>query len=505
MQVTLISPYPSLEAFGLRTLSACLKAEGCRVQMVFLPQPFNRRYEPGLLREVAELSRESAYVGLSLMTNFFDNAVQITQSLKQDRGLTVLWGGTHPTVRPEECLDYADVVCLGEGEETVVELTRRLAQGRPYQDVDGLWFRTEAGIVGNPVRPLIQDLDALPFPDYDYEGHYLAWGGRLRPMTPGLLQEQLGGVYTTMASRGCPFGCAYCFNNALNKMYPRQRVVRKRSVENLIAELRLAKERLPFLERIKLDDDAFFLVFSLDEIREFSQEYRRLIGLPLAITGISPSTLTREKLSFLVEAGLSFARLGIQTGSERTRKLYNRQQSNEGILEAARIIHEFADRTQPPQYDIILDNPWESEADLVETLRFLAGLPVPYRLCTFSLDFYPGTELYEKARQEGLVKDDLEQVYRHDYLSCRPTYLNRLFFLLDEYAAQGRAIPERRMALLTSPILRKLGLSRLLYRAARLWISHRAVRLRYMLREGARDLRRGDWRRIRRYLGRGRA
>ena len=86
--------------------------------------------------------------------------------------------------------------------------------------------------------------------------------------------------------------------------------------------------------------------------------------------------------------------MGIQSGSERTKGIYHRRHSNEQILKSARIISEFNDDVDEIMYDIILDNPWEADAELAETLMFLTSLPVPYTLNLFSLSFYPATELY---------------------------------------------------------------------------------------------------------------
>ena len=76
MKITLISPYPTLQAFGLRTMSACLKREGHDVNILFLPKRFEKKYEDKVLDEVVELSKKSDLIGISLMTNFFDTAVQ---------------------------------------------------------------------------------------------------------------------------------------------------------------------------------------------------------------------------------------------------------------------------------------------------------------------------------------------------------------------------------------------------------------------------------------------
>ena len=449
---------------GIRILSACLKREEYDVQVIFLPGDFTDKYEDTVLDEVVKLSVSSDLIGITLMTNFFDKAVQITQKLKESLSIPVIWGGIHPTIRPEECLDYADIVCRGEGEESVVELVRKMEKGQNYYNVKGMEFKVNGKIVKNQIRPLIRDMDSIPFQDYTYDEHYILSEGYIRKMDEMVLKKYLGGAYEIMATRGCAYGCAYCCNNTLNELHSNQRIVRKRSIDNIIKELMWVKKKLPFIECIKFDDDHFF-TYTLKEIKEFCNEYKKNIGLTMHITGAHPNTISREKLSLLVDADLVFIRIGIQTGNERTKKLYGRNQTNRKVEEAVRIINSFRNKIRLPQYDIILDNPWEVDEDLIKTLMFLTKLPAPYYLELLSLTFYPETQLYEKAKREGIIHDDLEEVYRKpEYHTCKKHYLNGLFFLLKEYVQRGENIPTKTMFLLTNRVLRKLKISWLLYK-----------------------------------------
>jgi len=358
------------------------------------------------------------------------------------------------------------MVCIGEGEEALVELVRKMEKGEDYHDVEGIWFREGGGIRKNAIRPFIQDLDGLPFPDYDVETQYALIDGALQRVTDELLRRTLGPYYMTLTTRGCPYRCTYCWNHTINRMHPGEKVVRKRSVADVIQELEDVRRRFPFVRMICIDDDAFFLR-DLEEIKAFSVRYKERVGLPLWVTGATPSTLTRGKLASLVEAGLCSVRMGIQSASPKTRALYARNHSNEQILRAAEVIDEFRHRIREPQYDVILDNPWEKEKDVVCTLKLLAQLPVPYRLFLFPLTFYPGTDLYEKAQREDLRAEDEEERSRERHHRVRNTYLNRLFFLLDERASQGKRISPRMMRWLTSPWLGKIGLSQAVYTRVR--------------------------------------
>ena len=109
-------------------------------------------------------------------------------------------------------------------------------------------------------------------------------------------------------------------------------------------------------------------------------------------------------------------------------------------------------------YDIILDNPWETDEDIIETLIFLSKLPTPFEVSGFSLVFFPGTALYRKAKEEGIVKDDLNDVYRKYFREPKKTYFNALFFLLKNYCVVGVGISPKLMYYLTHKMTRRLHL-----------------------------------------------
>ncbi len=506
MNITLLCPY-HIQGFGIRTLSSCLKKEGHNVKLVFLLEHFLNNYNDKNLENIINLCRGSDLVGISVMTHFFDTAVKITEELKKKLKIPILWGGIHPSIRPEECLDYADMVCLGEAEETIIELTEKIKLKKNFYSTKGMWLKKGEEIIKNQLRPLIYDLDSIPFQDIDYKNHYVLTKGQIIKINEkGLIgymkgETKTGNVYITMATRGCPFSCTYCYNNVFNKIYSGHKIVRKRSVSNIIKELIEMRIKLPFVDYIKFDDDSFFF-YNLEEMKDFCEKYKENIGLPLIITGATPLTLTREKFLLLLDAGLMSIRIGIQTGSERVRReIYKRYYSNQQIENSVRMINEFKDKINLPSYDIILDNPWESDEDLVESLIFLSKLPAPYTLNIFSLVFFPETELYHKAKEEGIMTNDLNEVYRRYYYDCKKTYLNKLFFLLDLYTTEGGRVSPKTMFLLTNKRLRKTGLSYLLYYLLSIrHIPKKARRVEYLIRECIDDIINGKLSRIDRYL-----
>jgi anaerobic magnesium-protoporphyrin IX monomethyl ester cyclase len=443
MLVTLISPFQSITSLGIRSLSAYLRRAGFRTQVVFLPlsgstgwydQDAVDHYEPGVIESLRDVCAGSDLIGVTLMTESYLAAAHLTAGLKP-LGIPIAWGGIHPTARPAEALEHADIVCLGEGEEALLELVQRMAAGRSYTDVQNFWFRCDGQIIRNAVRPPIADLNSVPPYDYDIDGHFVLDGDTIVPMTPSLLRKYMARdlgplkdkiLYRTMVTRGCPHNCTYCCNNVLHNLYGKRTFMRKRSPEHVIDELRAVRQHMPFVGSIYFVDDTLFALTE-KELQRFSELYREHIGLPFACFG-SPATIAEPKMRLLVDAGMVRIGMGIETGSERTLDMYQRHVNHTQVLRAAATINRFRDRIQPPRYDIITDNPWESLSDQLATFDLLNQLPRPFRILSFSLTLYPGTELHDRARREGLLGDEREQVLTKNYWFTAASYTNLLYY-----------------------------------------------------------------------------
>lgn len=450
MKITLISPYTDITSFGVRTLSAYLKQNGHKVQLIFLPDPYGddlifgvQRYPKETLAAVAELSRQSDLIGVSVMTNFFDGAAQITRELKNQLPTPVIWGGVHPTIRPEESLAHADMVCIGEGEEALLALVNRVSEGLDYLQTPNIWFKQNGDIIENALLPLPKDLDVFPIPDYSMADHHILIDDRVVPLTHemtkamlshGTVSAYLGRTgYQTMTSRGCPYGCAYCINSTINKIYGRKGKLRWRSVQHVMAELKWVRSHMPYIDYIWLSDDEF-MARKIGDLREFARQYKEKIGLPFSCL-VSPLSVTEEKMALLVDAGLVYVQMGVESASPRMQEIYNRKHMpNARMMKAVRIINKFKDRMVPPSYDFLIDAPYETLDDKIDSLRFISNIPKPYRLQPFVLILYPGTQLYLMAKRDGLISDEQREIYNKSYTMRAPTYPNLLITL----ARKGR-------------------------------------------------------------------
>lgn len=451
MKISLVSPYPDITNYGLRTLSSVLRKAGHQTQVICMPdfagdgesvhvRMSEERYTPEVIDQMIEVMRGADLVGITLMTHYFDTAKQITRAVKERLGIPVIWGGFHPSVRPDECIAHADYVAVGDAEDLILQLADRLANGdnKRLHDIKSLIWRNGDQVVRNQVGSLEQDLDQYPAPDFSTDDHWVLFEGGLMPVTKDLLRRYLhnGTVsrmfgltgYQTMTGRGCPHACSYCGNSFYRDLYKRQRYVRYRSVDHVMAELENIKRELPFINFFWFSDDSFF-GRPLPDLLRFCEEYKRRIGDPFYLLG-SPGTITEEKYEALVDAGLLSIQMGLEHGSPRIQKMFKRStMGNDKILKSAEVIAKYADRTAPPQYDVIYDLAYETVEDKLNTLRVISELPKPYRLQVFSVIYYPGTSLHTLASQDGLVNDEKAEIYDRMFFERHDSYTNTLLFL----------------------------------------------------------------------------
>jgi len=450
MKVVLMTLQDDLNCYGIRCLSSVLKEKGVEVNLFMLDRwgPFKamsvyrgeeRRFPDSVLEQVTEKCRDADLVGFSVLTMYYEESARFTDHLKRCLKVPVVWGGMHTICAPEECLDHADAICLGEAEETLAELVDRFQRGESWKGVPGVWYREGQEIVRNAPRQPARDLDRFPHPDISTDGHFVLKNGEIVPLTPTELLKRWDYHYMTINARGCPMRCTYCCNSQLSKRFD-WTYLRPKSVGRIIDELKQAVERYPSLRGIKLSDDAFGDL-PLEYIREFSAAYRQAIGLPLGIPGFSPSNLTEEKLKCLLDAGLVYLRLGIQSGSPAVRKLYGRHDTNEEIERAVNLVWKYRRAVKRLKLDIITDNPWESEEDVIESIRLLNRLPKHYVLAVFSLTLFPGTPLYLKARHENLLQDGEWVPYRRHFYNVNENHrLNKILYLFKRPVVYRRMI-----------------------------------------------------------------
>ncbi len=405
MRVILITPY-AYQNQGVRLLAAVLRRAGHDAQILLLKRWGNNNVKEPTAAEWELLEQHVAearpdLIGMSLGSPYLPVGIELAQRLRRVSKAHLVWGGVHPTISPEDCIPHADSVCVGEGEGPLADLADALAGGRPIVEIPNLWVRNGPEIRRNPLRQLVTDLDSLPY-DQQFDGPVtVIEQNRLRHGDPYLDSA----IYRAFASRGCPFQCAYCYNNQYRRLYQGLgRYHRIREVGRVLDELVYVRRRFRALRRVHFDDDSF--VFPPRWIEEFAQKYPARVGLPFSLL-LNPEAVDDEGLRRLRAAGLMHVQVGIQSASPtELAEDFARRGSNESVI---RLAQKLLDLGIEATYDIILDNPLAGRENHRAMLDLLLAMPRPFNLFLYSLTFFPKAEITEKLLAMGrITPDDVE-------------------------------------------------------------------------------------------------
>lgn len=399
-----------VSAYGVRSLSAYIRQQGRIADTLCLRLSDNRRSllsrEPGgqvpssLFETLLPFIEKYDCIGISLFSDGFNESVKITLEIKKCfPNKLIIWGGIHPTLKPVECLNYADYVCVGEGYYSLRDLLSRLDVKKHLDAVglpQGIWSKqANSSIIENGCSEGCSNLDSLPFPNYNAESVYVRNNDNsISPLDREGYRKYLDYVYYTMFSRGCPYNCSYCCNNALKKLDKNYIKIRKHSATYIINEIKEAKKHYTFYNVYFMDDS--FILMEDSAFEEFVERYPREVNLPLIITGLIPRFTTQKHIDKLVDAGMIRARIGIQTGSAKMLETYNRKQTNREVLKVSKMFSIHAKEMMPLAHDIILDGYNETIEDTIETALLVSKLERPLVLNLASLTAYPGTDISKK-------------------------------------------------------------------------------------------------------------
>ncbi len=384
MRILFVEKQIDYEPQGIMSMSSVLKEAGHEVALAICAQedPLDvaRAFEPGIIGYSVMTGSQQYYLGLNR---------HLKESLKHP--FFAAFGGPHPTFFPEMVAEEGvDGLCVGEGEDAMVDLANALGNGGLQPDLLNWRLKIEGEVVANPSRALLRDLSDLPLPDRAliYDKHAYT---RRSP-----IKHFLGG-------RGCPFNCTYCFNHAWYQIYPGQKRGYLRSVDHLLDELDMVQQRWP-MEHVVFVDDLFIL--HLDWIEEFAEKYPRRIGLPF-FCNVRANLVTPEKVALLKQAGCVTASMGIETANDHIRNvLLKRKMSREQMVRAGRTIREGGLNLTSTN---ILALPTSTLQDDLDTMKLNTECQVSYAHA-FLFQPYPGTELGKFTEQNNLMIGSFEDI-----------------------------------------------------------------------------------------------
>jgi anaerobic magnesium-protoporphyrin IX monomethyl ester cyclase len=302
-------------------------------------------------------------------------------------------GGVHASLRPDEAITGPfDVVCVGEGELPMSELCAQLQSGRKPTGIPNLWIKQPDGsIEKNSTRPYITDLERLPFPDREIWHDWI--------MQPRRTHQ------VVLPSRGCPYNCSYCSNHALRKVAG-GKYVRMRQPDNVLREIQELKRRYPETTDIYLQSETIAIDSDwLDDMVSKLEAFNRQLDQPIVFTTnfrVARQFLNDQFFGALERANVRTLEIGLESGCERIRKeVLRRHYSNAEFFEAVALARRH--RMKVNVYNMI-GLPGESVADHQETIA--ANHQVcPNESRTSIFYPYPGTDLFETCKAQGLITD----------------------------------------------------------------------------------------------------
>jgi len=412
--VTLIYPYfhrssdNSIFRFpplGLGYVAACLKKAGIAVELVdctFLKQD-----------EALEKVRRSQprIIGMQVMFSMKEKALELARLLKKDCELLVA-GGPLPTSDPEEFLRSFDVVVVGEGEQTMLELVRAVQNGTSLMNVKGIAFREKDQIKVTPPRDFIKDLDSIDFPSREFFNHraYMRY-----------FKEKFWYTETSIiTSRGCPFNCDFCSRPVFGNSF------RSRTAANIVDEVEVV-HKLGY-ERVWFADDCF----TLDRKRLLNicdELVRRRANVSWECLS-RVDTVDGQIAQKMKRAGCVRVFFGIESGNDSILRIMKKQVTTK---QAERAVHVFKKAGIQVGAFFILGYPGESSETVLDTVRFASSLPLDYLSFTFPYPI-PGTPLFDRVKYSMISQEWKEtqniHLIEHKLLFCTSFSETKLKFAI---------------------------------------------------------------------------
>lgn len=337
-------------------------------------------------------------IAMSATEDIFPLGLKLLKHIDKHNVLTIV-GGVFPTFVPHKVIrnKEIDIVCVGEGEDAMIELCRRLRAGMDYSNINNLWVKGKGGeITKNPLREAA-DINKNPLPDFtmfEDARFYRPMAGQIYRMLP------------VETHRGCPFQCSYCNSPAQSRLYKSEGAgifLRKKSIDKVREELEY------YISQYKADYFYFwadtFFAYTDKEFNAFVEMYKD-IKIPFWCQ-TRPETITEERIKRLRGVGLHRMALGIEHGNEKFRReIINRRVKNEVIVNALDII---SYHSLPASVSVnnIVGFPTETPELAMDTIKLNRKIAdkVDTMNCYAFTPFH-GTPLRELSVKLGYIEED---------------------------------------------------------------------------------------------------
>ena len=375
--ILLINPFswirdgsPAYLPYGVLYLAGYLRDKGIKADI------FDANTDPGDPLEVVERKKPLA-LGLSVLTGpVINEALKISRAAKSRfKDIKIIWGGLHPTLFPKYVLeeDSVDFIIQAEGENALFRLMDALLKGGEDSSIRNLGYKDKGKIFINPVEDSLIDLNLSPMPAWD-----------LVDMRRYIANRFFASRVLTMnTSRGCPFKCAFCFNQGLS--YQRWRAL---NAGNVFKQLRYLKDNYG-IDGIQFYEDSFDT--DKNRVREFCD---LMISSEVKVSWSHFSNIIycdEDMLRLEKAANCKYVEYGVESGSDRILQLINKRQNVAQIKEAFQICKRAGVKSAAL---FMIGYPSETKEELKETIDLVEGLPAHILIGTIYRP-YPGTPLYD--------------------------------------------------------------------------------------------------------------
>jgi radical SAM superfamily enzyme YgiQ (UPF0313 family) len=422
---------PMSYPLGVGLLSAVLKAKGHDVYGLYVREDLDAA---GALDAIGAQAKAYApeLIAYSCTSPAFAAIKRIAERLRQEIGATTICGGAHPTLYPEETLDVQgiDYVCVGEGEVAFPAFVEALEKGADRSSQDGIWSRDDHNrVIANKLPRLVQDLDALPWIDFDVFG---------ADFIRGLTQD---GWLRHLTSRGCPYKCSYCHTPMFRKVFSEGigvpecslGYVRSRGCDSIVDELVELVGRYD-LKVLNFMDDLFCM--KKDWVLEFCRQFQKCVP---SHVGYSIQThlqhLDEEIIAALRESRCVRVVVGVESGSQRILKLLNRHTKPDAMRQKLALLQQA--RFPLGTWTLnMLGNPTETLEEMLETLA-LSAQNLMERVKINIMAPYPKSALYDFCVREDLFMHDADAVRFADRSVTKLRFPDRELAFLEKFFDVG--------------------------------------------------------------------
>lgn len=333
-----------------------------------------------IISKTLESLDEPIIVGISCLTSTFSRAIELARHIKfVKHNSLVIFGGIHPTALPGESLmtGSVDIVVRNEGEVTMADVYEAFTKKEPFSEIKGISYIENGKIYHNQDREYLK-LNILPDFPYDLFERIQCY-------------SDLGMI---LASRGCQFGCVFCCNNLTTgktyRPFGVDYVIRQ--IETLI--MKYNQKSIVFCDENFISDKEHF--FKLTQ----AIFYRGLHKKVFFCAQVRAADINEEVLDCMKKANFKVLFCGIETSSDRLLTLLNREETLSQIIRGIKLADSMGFLVST---NFIFGVPSETKVDRFNSLRFSSSLPLDVVRFNIAVP-YPGTKLYELAKEEGSLR-----------------------------------------------------------------------------------------------------